>query len=192
MKQRNMKRNSLIITALAIVLFLTNCQQKKTGPAAENMVTDTVVSAVNVTDTTVYGICGEGTSMHSLQLVNADGDTLYYQVDVDEEADVKGGMMVGDHLAVLGYSPEKGEEQVAQRIINLTTLAGKWSSIDRCFEIQEGGMLLSDGKEAQMGEWKICNGLLVLKSDTFSIYGLGADSLYLENEKGIYAYKRIK
>ena len=43
-----------------------------------------------------------------------------------------------------------------------------------------------------MVDWKICNGQLVLSSDTFSIYELGADSLFLENERGIYAYKRLK
>lgn len=40
--------------------------------------------------------------------------------------------------------------------------------------------------------WKIVNGKLVLSADTFSIYELGADSLYLENSVGIFAYKRVK
>ena len=39
-------------------------------------------------------------------------------------------------------------------------------------------------------EWKILNGKLVLSKDTFNILSIGNDSLYLENEKGIYAYKR--
>ena len=39
-------------------------------------------------------------------------------------------------------------------------------------------------------EWSICNGKLVLSADTFDIYALGADSLYLENAEGIYGYKR--
>ena len=41
-------------------------------------------------------------------------------------------------------------------------------------------------------EWKISNGQLVLSADTFSIYELGGDSLYLENKKGIYSFKRLK
>lgn len=40
-------------------------------------------------------------------------------------------------------------------------------------------------------EWKILNGKLILSSDTFDIYSLGADSLYLENTEGIYGYKRL-
>ena len=40
--------------------------------------------------------------------------------------------------------------------------------------------------------WKILNGKLLLNKDTFQIVGLGADSLYLENNKGVFAYKRIK
>lgn len=35
------------------------------------------------------------------------------------------------------------------------------------------------------------NGKLILSSDTFDIYSLGADSLYLENTEGIYGYKRL-
>lgn len=40
-------------------------------------------------------------------------------------------------------------------------------------------------------EWKILNGELILSADTFDIYSLGADSLYLENSDGIYGYKRF-
>ena len=39
---------------------------------------------------------------------------------------------------------------------------------------------------------KILNGQLLLSQDTFDIYELGADSLYLENRSGIFAYKRVK
>ena len=77
--------------------------------------------------------------------------------------------------------------------MNLTTLLGKWVSLDKSFEIQEGGVVVSNITEPKpLVDWKICNGRLVLSSDTFSIYELGADSLFLENERGIYAYKRLK
>ena len=40
--------------------------------------------------------------------------------------------------------------------------------------------------------WKILNGQLLLNRDTFDITSLGADSLYIENQKGIYTFKRQK
>lgn len=192
MKLRNMKRNSFFVVLCAVLtMFFVGCKDKRAASLVEKPVADSIVPVETVADTTVYGVCGEGTSMHSLELVTTDGDTIYYQVNVEEDAHLRGGMMVGDRLAVVGYS--KGDEGlVAQGIINLTTLLGKWSTIDRNFEIQDGGALLSDAKEPQVGEWKINNGRLVLRADTFSIYELGPDSLYLENEKGIFAYKRIK
>ena len=191
MKLRNMKRNSILFALSGMLLFLVGCKDKKPAPMVVKPLADSMIVIENVPDTTVYGVCGEGTSMHSLELVRAEGDTLYYQMTVEEDAHVRGGLMVGDRLAVVGSS--RGDEGlVAQGVINLTTLLGKWSSIDRNFEIQDGGALLSDSKEPQVGEWKISNGQLVLRADTFSIYELGTDSLYLENKKGIYAYKRIR
>ena len=177
MKLRNMKRNSILFALSGMLLFLVGCKDKKPAPMVVKPLADSMIVIENVPDTTVYGVC--------------EGDTLYYQMNVEEDAHVRGGLMVGDRLAVVGSS--RGDEGlVAQGVINLTTLLGKWSSIDRNFEIQDGGALLSDSKEPQVGEWKISNGQLVLRADTFSIYELGTDSLYLENKKGIYAYKRIR
>ncbi len=192
MKLRNMKRNSFFVVLCAVLaMIFVGCKDKRAASLVEKPVADSIVPVETVADTTVYGVCGEGTSMHSLELVTTDGDTIYYQVNVEEDAHLRGGMMVGDRLAVVGYS--SGDEgMVAQGVINLTTLLGKWSSIDRNFEIQDGGALITEAKEPQVAEWKICNGLLVLRTDTFSVYELGPDSLCLENKNGIYAYKRVK
>lgn len=192
MNLRKMKKNSILFLLLLAMLALLGCRDKKLHTATSELpTTDTLVIVETMSDSTVYGICGEGTSMHSLELITADGDTLYYQVDVDEDAHLRGGMMVGDRMAVVGAANDD-KQLVAHGVVNLTTLVGRWTSIDRSFEIQEGGVFLTEGKEPQMAEWKICNGRLVLRSDTFSIFALGPDSLCLENNKGIYAYKRAK
>ena len=181
-----------MFAALVLVLIsLVGCKDRKAETAIVNAVADSIVAVESVTDTTVYGVCGESTSMHSLELITADGDTIYYQMNVEEDAHVRGGLMVGDRLAVVGYT-SGADERVAQGVVNLTTLLGKWSSIDRNFEIQDGGALVIEAKEPQVAEWKVCNGQLVLRTDTFSIYELGTDSLYLENRNGIFAYKRVK
>ena len=111
---------------------------------------------------------------------------------VEEDADILGGMMVGDRMAVMGKEADGG--LVAKRVINLTTLLGKWTSLDKNFEIVEGGMVNSN-VEAESNpwvSWKIMNGRLLLNTDTFDIVELGADSLYIENSQGIFVYKRAQ
>ena len=100
--------------------------------------------------------------------------------------------MAGDRLAVIGH--EVNGERYAQRVINLTTLLGKWTSLDKNFEILEGGQIKNNVKAETnpWTSWKICNGKLLLNKDTFVIDNLGADSLYLENKDGIFAFKRLK
>ena len=156
-----------------------------------------------IADSTVYGVCGDGTSMHSLQLVTDAGDTLTYTI-LDSEADfdgevsggivsnVEGGLMAGDKVAVTGLKVDG--ELIANRVINVTSLLGHWTSLDKNFEIEEGGTVRSSLKAETnpWTSWKILNGQLLLNRDTFDITSLGADSLYIENQKGIYTFKRQK
>jgi len=176
-----------IISCAAIVFQVTGCGERKAKPHAEK-----AEEAAEAADTTVYGVCGEGTSMHSLQLVTDYGDTVTYVINDEGEAptDVQGGLMAGDHVAVVGTKCDG--EAVADKVINLTSLIGHWTSIDRNFELEEGGTVKSSVKAetTPWTTWKIFNGNLVLNRDTFVIYNLGADSLYIENGKGIYAFKR--
>ena len=138
------------------------------------------------------------------ELVTDAGDTLTYII-LDSEADmdggetkgvvsnVEGGFMAGDKMAVTGMETVEGE-LVATRAINVTSLLGHWTSIDRNFVIEEGGTVHSEVKAETnpWTSWKILNGQLLLNRDTFDITSLSADSLYLENHKGIYTYKRQK
>lgn len=187
-----------VFFAAAIAIIMVGCNTKKEKPQV------VVDDEVEVADSTVYGVCGSGTSMHSLELVTDAGDTLTYII-LDSEADmdggetkgvvsnVEGGFMAGDKMAVTGMETVEGE-LVATRVINVTSLLGHWISIDRNFVIEEGGTVHSEVK-AETNPWtlwKILNGQLLLNRDTFDITSLSADSLYLENPKGIYTYKRQK
>lgn len=176
-----------IVMFAAVAFLATGCGEKKAKPHAE-----TTETTEETADTTVYGVCGEGTSMHSLQLVTDYGDTVTYVINDEGEpqTDVQGGLMTGDHVAVVGTKHDG--EAVANKVINLTSLLGHWTSIDRNFELEEGGTVKSSVKAetTPWTTWKIFNGNLVLNRDTFVIYNLGADSLYIENDKGIYAFKR--
>lgn len=178
---------------LFLVLMLAACDAKKKQQIED---TDEVVE---VNDTTVYGVCGEGTSMHSLELITDAGDTLVYtllsqdaETEVETPSDVQGGLMAGDKMAVTGH--KTADELVADRVINVTSLLGHWTSIDKNFTIEEGGTVRSAVKAETnpWTSWKILNGSLLLNRDTFAIDGLSADSLYLENANGIFTFKRQK
>lgn len=191
-----MNKFRLFMIAAAVV-FLAGCNAKKDKPQA------VVDDEEMVTDSTVYGVCGEGTSMHSLELITDAGDTITYTI-LDAEADldgglssgpvttVVGGMMSGDKMAVTGHKVEG--EMLADRVINVTSLLGHWTSIDKNFEIEEGGTVRSNVKAETnpWTSWKILNGQLLLNRDTFAIDNLGADSLAIENARGIFLFKRQK
>ena len=175
---------------LAAVALMAACNGKKNN--AQEQPINPVENTVDlIPDSTVYGVCGEGTSMHSLELVTDMGDTLVYEMDTEAAVTVKGGLLAGDRLAVVG-NKLGDNRRIAGEVINLTTLLGKWTSIDKNFEIQEGGTVQSSVKaeSTPWTSWKIYNGQLLLNKDTFDIAALGPDSLYLENKAGIFAYKR--
>lgn len=191
-----MNKFRLFMMAAAVV-FLAGCNAKKDKPQA------VVDDEEMVADSTVYGVCGEGTSMHSLELITDAGDTITYTI-LDAEADmdgglssgpvttVVGGMMSGDKMAVTGHKVEG--EMLADRVINVTSLLGHWTSLDKNFEIEEGGTVRSNVKAETnpWTSWKILNGQLLLNRDTFAIDNLGADSLAIENARGIFLFKRQK
>ena len=184
------KHNKTLLAALLAMMIGWGCTGKKTQQQPTE--SDTMVVEVSTLDSTVYGVCGEGTSMHALELVTDEGDTLTYLVDADTEQEaVKGGLFAGDRMAVVGYKGAEGD-MVATCAVNLTTLMGKWTSIDKNFEIQEGGLVESSIKAETRPwtSWKIHNGQLLLNADTFAIERLGADSLCLENGEGIFVFKR--
>lgn len=191
-------KNLGFVFASLMLLVLAGCNSKKEKP---NLQANDVEE---VADSTVYGVCREGTSMHSLELITDTGDTLTYTI-LDAEADmdgmvtggglvshVEGGLMAGDKVAVTGQKVDG--ELIADKVINVTSLLGHWTSIDKNFEIEEGGTVRSSVKAESnpWTSWKILNGRLLLNRDTFNINSLGADSLYIENDKGIYTFKRQK
>ena len=179
----NRKTYPLIFAAL-LLLGITACKQQKTD--TPQTLEDT--TEVADPDTTIYGRCGDETTMHVLQLVTDEGTTMSFLVDVDdsETQTVKGGMLAGDRFAVTARVVDG--DTIAVKAINLNTLQGKWMSI----EIVDGGEVISaiHTETNPYTFWKIHNGSLLLGADTFDIITLGADSLELENNRGIFVYKR--
>lgn len=188
-------KNLVYLACLACVVsvFMAGCRPStpaSSGGAASDSDSTLVMAKDTVADSTIYGVCGEGTAMHTVELITDGGDTLFFGMRIEEDADVQGGLMVGDRLAVIGHDSEHG--LVATQVVNLTTLLGKWTSLDKKFEIMEGGIVQSSvqAESNPWTSWRMLNGRLVMNADTFKVTSLGADSLYLENDKGIFVYKR--
>ena len=186
-----MRKLAYLFLAVLLSGILTTACKEKTAVSPDNG-TDSICE--EELDTTVYGICGEGTTMHNLELITNDGDTLNLAVNVDDsDTDVvKGGLLSGDKLAVI--VTDIYGEKTAGIVVNLTTLEGKWTSLDRNFEIVDGGEVLStvQSETNPYTSWKIHNCKLLMGRDSFDVVSLGADSLELENSKGIFVYKRQK
>lgn len=189
-----MKKQLYFLCTLALTasFMLNGCKNK---PQQKETVTEKIDDSQAEQDSTIYGVCSDGTMMHTLELITDAGDTLTFALsDTEEGTDpVVGGLLAGDRLAVVKGPAVDGEE-TAKKVINLTTLQGKWTSIDKNFEILEGGEVKSnvEAEKNPWTTWKILNGKLLLNRDTFDIDNLGSDSLELENRAGIFLYKRVK
>ena len=103
------------------------------------------------------------------------------------------GTMIDGGMNSLVLLTDNGD-RFMRSAINLTSLLGHWTSLDRNFEIKEGGTVTSSlqSEKNPWTSWKIWNGKLILSKDTFDVDNLGADSLSLENKDGIFIYTREK
>lgn len=189
-----MKKKLYFLVALLFVasFTLTGCKNK---PQQQETAVEKIDDQQAEQDSTIYGVCGDGTMMHTLELISDAGDTLTFALpDTDDgSVPVVGGLLAGDRLAVV-KGPSVDGEMTAKKVINLTTLQGKWTSIDKNFEILEGGEVKSnvEAEKNPWTSWKILNGKLLLNRDTFEIDNIGSDSLEIENCNGIFLYKRAK
>ena len=189
MKQIRKHLFGIVVSAvLAVCLF--SCNNNKSASQQHH---DDNADMEIENDSTIYGVCGEDMGMSTFALITDQGDTLTMVLEGGDNSEVKGGKMPGDRLAVTAIK-NKDSENIVRNAINITTLLGKWISIDKNFEIQEDGTVKStvQAEKNPWTSWKIVNGHLVLNRDTFDIDNLGSDSLYLENKNGIFVYKRAK
>ncbi|MGI6222612.1 MAG: hypothetical protein ACOYJG_03275 [Prevotella sp.] len=182
----------LIIVALIFPLIglFVSCNNSKKPAESQN--TDTaLVTGDTITDSTVYGKVVDGGQ--SVLLLQTDaGDTIEYILENEfgEPVTIQGGYNLGDRLAVVGY--KINDENIVRKAINLLSLQGHWTSLDKNFTIEEGGVVHSsvEAEKNPWTTWKILNGKLMLNRQAFDVVTLGADSLALEDSTGIYLFKR--
>ena len=159
-------------------------------------------------DPTIYGVCGEGTAMNTLQLVTDTGDTLSIDLsDAQDKNQVLGGLQVGDRMAVM----PNDAKTAAKMVINQTTLLGNWvmpNPIDGSDEvgisIKEGGVAESiDQSSIIYKTWRLNRGQLEVvmmresgsgEDETllYDITKLGPDSLTLKDDDETLEYSRQK
>ena len=185
-----MKRLQIIIVFALIATIFTGCKNDKANKVISPTANKT--DSLNAGDTTIYGTMLDG-GMNSILLLTDAGDTLeIIQNPNDTTEVVKGGKLSGDRFAVIAYK-EFGD-MILRNAINITSLLGNWTSLDKNFEIKEGGEVTSilQSEKNVWTSWKIFNGKLLLSRDTFDVIELGADSMALENKAGIFVFERKK
>lgn len=184
-----MKHLISFFAAAVVVMMVAGCNAKKSNPSAAH--NDSV--AVEFPDTAIYGVVGEGTTMHVLELLTEDGKTMTFAMGQDSCADVQGGIFTGDKVTLTAKKGNDNDLEIV-KLVNLTSLLGKWTSLDRNFEIQEDGVITSSVKAESnpYTQWSMANGNLILNADTFAVLLLGPDSMSIENKTGIFVYKRQK
>lgn len=166
----------ILLAALSAVLICACTEEKKPSNVAD------FNKDIVIEDTTIYGKCFDA-ARATLVITTASGDTISYYIPEDTLEDnriVLGTLFVDDQYAVLGTQDADGE-YIANKIINLTTLMGKW-------EDKESGNTLDLNEDLT---W-IKNGQIINGKDTFSIYELGSDTLTLENKDGVMFFSRSK
>ncbi|NPD92351.1 lipocalin family protein [Xylanibacter muris] len=157
-----MCRNRLFILSMTFSsLFLfTCCNRHFTGESTEEEKDTAQVSL------TVFGTCGDGSSMNTLEFITDDSDTLNLElVDAYDTGKVFGGYAVGDRMAVV-LNPDSTK---ALLVINETTMAGTWMLAGNgkaTVRIDRDGSMTSCGMPVNYSSWSIVNGKLVLERDS--------------------------
>lgn len=188
----NMKKFLGFLVILQMIFAFVSCRQSNKVNAQSEHVEDSV-STEDFADSTVYGEVIDGGQTVFMLLSDA-GDTIEYILEdkEGEPVEIKGGYSVGDRLAVV--ASKVNNEYRVEKAINLLSLQGRWTSLDRNFTIEEGGIVHSavEVERNPWTSWKIVNGRLLLNKQAFEVLNLTADSLALEDSTGIYLYKRQK
>ena len=199
-----MKKIGVFSIVFCSALMIGSCGGGNKQVAFDNGDSIDVVNA----DPTIYGVCGDGTAMNTLQLITDMGDTLDFDISsAQEEGHVFGGLQVGDRMAVL---PKTSHSEVEQ-VVNLASLLGNWvmpnpldGSDEVGISIKEGGIAESiDQSNITYKTWRLSRGKLEIvlvreggsEEDEVNLYDivkLGADSLVYKDAEETLDYSRQK
>lgn len=198
---------SVIVNAMKQLLFffslaiLAGCtggtQQTQEQASAE----DSLGASIEHGPKEVRGTAGDGTSMNVVEVVTANGDTLYITTPAQM---VAGGIEAGDKVDII-YN-DNGDENTGVVAINLSTLTKVWNHTNtlgarQSIELCDNGVVNTWNVPAPAYDsWKLEGGKLLLHSpavlakevgehtDTFDILSLRKNELVLSlhNHEIIY------
>ena len=199
-----MKKFGVIAVVACAVLMMGSCGNKSDQVPFDNGDSAEVANA----DPTIYGICGDATTMNSLQLITDMGDTLTLDIsEAKDEGHVYGGVQTGDRMAVLADA----NRTKAEWVINQATLMGDWvrpnpldGSDEVGISIKEGGIVegIDDGSIVYK-TWRLTRGKLEIvlmreggseedETYIYDIVKLGADSLVFKDAEETLEFSRQK
>jgi len=189
--------------AVAVVLSMSSCGGK-TRPVPFDSGDSTDMSAMQ--DPTIYGICGEGTAMNTLQIVTDLGDTIRLDITYARDNNqVFGGLQAGDRMAVV----PNAKKTEALMVINQAALLGNWvmpnpldGSDEVGFRIKEGGIVEGiEQSSITYKTWRLVRGKLELvdiregggEEEEITLYDIvkvTPDSLIIKDSEDTYEYGR--
>lgn len=201
-----MKTIKMLITMAVVAIAAGSCGNKGSNTVVEKEVDTTVVVTIN-RDSMIYGICGDGSAMNTLQLITDAGDTLSISVaEANDNGQCFGGFQSGDRMAVM----LKGKD-VANLVINQSALLGDWvmpnpqdGSSEMGIRIKEGGIAESiDQPALSYRSWRLFNGKLEIvavregggdevETTLYQLVAIGTDSLVIRDAEDTYEYSRYK
>lgn len=190
-----MKRLTVFLLAATALLTIA-CNGKVGGRQAQTPqdtvaadTTDTATATHAEQDSMLYGFCGEGMAMNTVELVTHNGKSRSFTLN--NSGNVLGGLEAGDSIAILSQG-RSGGMPTANVVVNISSLMGRWVSLNHSFTLYRGGRATTKLKEgAPLVTWELCNGKLIIAGDTFAIRTLGPDSLYLKHGKTTTGYRRM-
>lgn len=193
----------VVMLVAAVVMTMSSCGGKTQQVPFDNG-DSTDMSAMQ--DPTIYGVCGEGSAMNTLQIVTDLGDSIVLDLNYARENNqVFGGLQAGDRMAVVPNS-KKTEALI---VVNQADLLGNWvmpnpldGSDEVGFRIKEGGILEGiEQSSLTYKTWRLVRGKLETvavregggEEEEVNIYDLvklTPDSLILKDNDDTYEYGR--
>ena len=204
-----MKKLESIFLVAAAVVTMGSCGGGKGQQTAEADTDPRAAVVVNFNrDSMMYGICGDGSAMNTLQLITDLGDTLTLSIaEANEKGQCFGGFQSGDRIAVL-----LSDETTARLVVNQSALLGDWvmpnpidgSGTEMGIRIKEGGVAESIEQPSLIyRSWRLFNGRLEFvaireggteeeETTLYDLVSIGPDSLVFKDAEDVYEYSRYK